>query len=110
MVGSKSATFTQEFTSRKFGTRILDNVWNTAHRNGFSNFFLFQNTPAIIDDHLYINNLIHIPTINIVEYNKNTHNHFNEHHHKHSDNMEIIDKKTLEAVGQTVLEVIYRTN
>ena len=109
MVGGKSATFTQELTSKKFAPRILDNIWNTAHRNGFSNFFLFQETPPIIDDHLYINNIIHIPTVNIVEYNDNSHNHFNEHHHKHSDNMDIIDKKTLHAVGQTLLEVIYNT-
>jgi len=107
MVGAKNATFTQEFSSKKFAPRILDNVWNTGHRNGFSNFFLFQETPPIIDDHLYINNLIHIPTINIVEYDGQTHNRFNKHHHKHSDNIEIIDRKTLNAVGQTVLDVIY---
>ena len=78
-----------------------------AGKNGFSNFFVSQETPPIIDDHLYINNLIHIPTINIVEYNDTTHNRFNAHHHKHSDNMDIISKKTLHAVGQTVLEVLY---
>ena len=31
-----------------------------------------------------INNIIHIPTINIVEYDSETHNRFNKHHHKHS--------------------------
>ena len=43
----------------------------------------------------------------LIKYNDTTHNRFNAHHHKHSDNMDIISKKTLHAVGQTVLEVLY---
>ncbi len=107
MVGGKDAKFTKEGVSVQFGSRIVDKVWKIAAKNGFSNYFVSQKTPPIIDDHLYINNLIYIPTINIVEYDQNTHNRFNAHHHKHTDNIDIIDKKTLYAVGQTVLEVIY---
>ena len=110
MVGGENAQFTKEGVSKTFASRILERVWNIAAKNGFSNFFISKETPPIIDDHLYINNIIHIPTINIVEYDPNTHNRFNKHHHKHSDNMDIIDKKTLKAVGQTVLEVIYQEN
>ena len=107
MVGGKDAKFTKEGVSVQFASRIVDEVWSIASNNGFSNFFVSEKTPPIIDDHLYINNLIHIPTINIVEYDPNTHNRFNAHHHKHSDNMDIIEKTTLHAVGQTVLEVLY---
>ena len=107
MVGGEGAKFTKEGVSLHFASTILDKVWDFANRNGFNDFFLDQETPSIIDDHLYINNIIHIPTINIVEYDVNSHNRFNKHHHKHSDNMQIIDKKTLNAVGQTVLDVIY---
>jgi glutaminyl-peptide cyclotransferase len=32
---------------------------------------------------------------------------FGAYHHTHNDNMSIIDKNTLTAVGQTVLQVIY---
>jgi hypothetical protein len=32
---------------------------------------------------------------------------FGSYHHTHNDNMSIIDKNTLTAVGQTVLQVIY---
>ena len=107
MVGGKDAKFTKEGVSVQFGSRIVDKVWKIAAKKGFSNYFVSQKTPPIIDDHLYINNLIYIPTINIVEYDQNTHNRFNAHHHKHTDNMSIIDKNTLHVVGQTVLEVIY---
>ena len=108
MVGAKDAKFTKEGVSVQFGSRIVNKIWDIASNIGYSNFFVDQKTPPIIDDHLYINNLIHIPTINIVEYDQNTHNRFNENHHKHSDNMDIIDPITLRAVGQTVLEVIYQ--
>lgn len=107
MVGAQDAVFAKEGVSQQFAPRIVDKVWKIAQKNGFSNFFISQKTPPIIDDHLYINNLIHIPTINIVEYNDTTHNKFNAHHHKHSDNMSIINKETLQAVGQTVLAVVY---
>jgi len=108
MVAGENAKFTKEGVSRQFASRIVDEIWGIAGSIGFANYFVNEKTPPIIDDHLYINNLIHIPTINVVEYDVNTHNRFNAHHHKHSDNMEIIDHNTLKAVGQTVLEVLYR--
>ena len=110
MVGGKNARFTKEGVSRQFASRIVDKVWGLAASNGYANYFVSEKTPPIIDDHLYINNLIHIPTINIVEYDANTHNRFNKHHHKHSDDMNNIDKSTLKAVGQTVIELLYSEN
>jgi hypothetical protein len=35
---------------------------------------------------------------------------FGYFHHTHKDNMEIIDKGTLRAVGETVLQMIYQEN
>mgnify|MGYP002003178942 FL=1 len=110
MVGGKNARFTKEGVSREFASRIIEQVWRIAASNGYANYFVSEKTPPIIDDHLYINNLIHIPTINIVEYDANTHNRFNKHHHKHSDDMNNIDKSTLKAVGQTVIELLYSEN
>jgi hypothetical protein len=34
---------------------------------------------------------------------------FGDHHHKHSDNMDVIDRETLKAVGQVMAAVIWRT-
>ena len=110
MVGAKDAKFTKEGASMYYASKVVDKVWNIARNNGFSEFFISQKTDPIIDDHIYINNLIHIPTINIVEHDATTHNKFNKHHHKQSDDMQIIDRKTLNAVGQTVLEVLYTEN
>ena len=59
----------------------------------------------VTDDHLFINRLARIKTIDIIPYNQE--GDFTPTWHTVNDNMEHIDKNTLKAVGQTVLEVIY---
>mgnify|MGYP000604358781 FL=1 len=109
MVGGKNAVFTQELASTTFAPQVVKKVWNTAAKLGYGNTFKFQKTNLIIDDHLYINNLAQgrVPTIDIIEYNPATESHFYEHWHTHEDKLENIDKTTLKAVGQTVLDVVY---
>ena len=107
MVGAENATFTYEQTSVYFAKNILDKVWKTAHNLGYGNYFLFQETKQILDDHYYVNTIASIPTIDIIEYDASTATNFNKHWHTHQDDMRNINKKTLKAVGQTLLEIIY---
>ena len=107
MVGAKDARFTHEGLSRNYAQRILKKVWKTAHNLGHGEYFAYQMTPQIIDDHLYINTVANIPTIDIIEFDMNTNSGFNKHWHTHGDDMNNIDKNTLNAVGQTVTSVIY---
>jgi len=109
MVGGKEAIFTQELVSRTFAKSVVRKVWNTAANIGYGNQFIFQETNLIIDDHLYINNFARgrVPTIDIIEYDPSTESHFYEHWHTHEDKLENIDKNTLKAVGQTVMQVVY---
>ena len=109
MVGGKEAVFTQEQVSRDFAPKVLRKVWNTASSLGYGEFFSFQKTKPIIDDHLYINNFApgRVPTIDIIEYDAKTENNFYKHWHTHDDKLEHIDKNTLKAVGQTVMHVVY---
>ena len=51
--------------------------------------------------------LAHIPTIDIIEHDNQTLSGFNKHWHTHGDNMDNINKETLKAVGQTIMEVVY---
>jgi len=110
MVGGENAIFTQELASVTFAPKIVKKVWDTAAKLGYGNTFKFQKTNLIIDDHLYINNLAQgrVPTIDIIEYNPITESHFYEHWHTHEDKLENIDKNTLKAVGQTVIDVVYK--
>ena len=108
MVGAKDATFRHEQISTYYGSNILQKVWRKASRLGFGNHFVFENANQILDDHYYVNTITGIPTIDIIEYNPATESNFNQHWHTHKDDMDNIDKNTLNAVGQTLLEVIYR--
>ncbi len=108
MVGAKNAQFTMEGGSVEYAGDVVKKVWNTAAQAGYSDYFIFNQTRAITDDHYYVNQLAQIPTIDIIEYNPQTPSNFSATWHTHKDNMDAIDKNTLKAVGQTLLEVIYK--
>lgn len=108
MVGAKNAKFAMEGTSMHYAPSVVQKVWNMAHSKGFANHFIFQQSPPIIDDHTYVNDIARIPMIDIIEYNAGGDNYFGDYWHTHDDDMSIIDPATLKAVGQTVLEVLYR--
>lgn len=107
MVGGKDAEFWQESISSYHASNIIKKVWDVAHNIGYSNFFIYKNSPQIMDDHYYVNTIAGIPTIDIIEYDPFSKTNFNKHWHTHADNMNNVDRKTLKAVGQTVMNVIY---
>ena len=107
MVGGENARFRYEGTSAYYASDILKKVWDMAHKIGYSDYFIFKSSPQIMDDHYYVNTLMAIPTIDIIEFDPSTKTNFNKHWHTHADNMNNVNRKTLKAVGQTVLNVIY---
>lgn len=107
MVGGKNARFTMEGTSMEYAPQIVKKVWDIANAIGYSDHFVYERTKPITDDHLYVNVYAHIPMIDIIEHDPKTKFNFPKSWHTHNDNMDVIDKNTLKAVGQTLLEVIY---
>lgn len=107
MAGARNAVFTREGNSSFNAGWVQDKVWANAQQLGFSNFSN-QATGSITDDHHYINQIIKIPTIDIIQFDNKTSSGFGEYWHTHNDNMSIIDKVTLDAVGRTVLYTIYQ--
>jgi hypothetical protein len=106
MVGAKDAVFPKEGTSVYFASSLVDRIWNTASALGYSAFFINAKGPGITDDHLYINQIINIPTANIIHYDVNRSDFF-IHHHRTTDNMEIIDPKILAMTGQVTLQTVF---
>jgi hypothetical protein len=106
MTGARDATFLKESYSMMYASTVVNKVWNTAGQLGFANYFLNQLGGGITDDHVYPNRILNIPSIDIVNTNPATLT-FASHWHTHADNMDIIDKNTLKAVGQTLLEVVF---
>jgi glutaminyl-peptide cyclotransferase len=107
MVGAPNAKFAWEQTSVYYAENILQKVWQTAASLGFSNYFVPYKKSGIIDDHYYVNKIAGIPMIDIIQFDHASRTGFPEHWHTHRDNMNTIDRNTLKAVGQTVLEVIF---
>lgn len=104
MVGAGNAFFGWEGNSLEYAKPILEKVWGTAANLGYGKYFNYVQVGGIDDDHLYVNHA-GIPTIDVLHFDAT--GHFPEHHHTHRDNMNVIDRNTLKAVGQTLLEVIY---
>ncbi len=108
MVGSENATFYKEGGSMQFAPKVVRKVWNTARSLGYSNYFVNINSPGIMDDHIFVNRDAKIPMIDIVEYDPNSPTYyFGSYHHTKHDNLSIINRQTLQAVGETVLYTIY---
>ena len=107
MVGSKGARFTKEEISMNYAPRVMNKVWKLANNMGFGNYFSNESSGTVIDDHLFVNQLTGIPTIDIINRPLNSKTGFGAYWHTHKDDMSVIDKNTLRAVGQTVLAVIY---
>lgn len=108
MVGGMGARFYKEGFSEQYASPINDLVWRTAHRIGFSSFFPMTDGWYITDDHVAVNQTARIPTIDIIPYFPDCPaSTFGPTWHTVNDNMQNIDKNTLNAVGQTVLQVIF---
>lgn len=108
MVGGKGARFSRERYSVYFAKPVVDRVWNTAARLGYSSLFNPSEGGYITDDHYFINTIARIPAIDIVPYLPNCEQStFGPTWHTVSDIIDNIDKHVLEAVGKTLLDVIY---
>ena len=105
MVGAKGAIFPKEGTSRTYAPDVQDKVWNVAKRLGYGNLFVDKQAGETIDDHVYVNKNLGIPSISIVHYNPAAGDFF-PHHHRHGDSIDKIDRTVLQAVGEVVLATI----
>ncbi len=108
MVGAKGATFFKESYSVKYANLYVEKVWATARELGYGKFFINANGTMITDDHVPVNEIRRIPSIDIINLDPDRNFNFHTHWHTLNDNMDIISKETLKAVGQTVLHVIFK--
>ncbi|MHA8069614.1 M28 family peptidase [Aquirufa ecclesiirivi] len=112
MVGGNGAVFPQEYGSMQYAPTVVRSIWSAAADLGFGNLFIQEEGPGITDDHTAVNEVAKIQMIDIIDLRPQAPGSmgdiFGPYHHTHGDNMSIIDPKTLFAVGQTLLQVLYR--
>lgn len=108
MVGAKGATFLKEGNSMQYAPTVVNTVWETASKMGYNQYFVDtgQSGPAITDDHLPVNRVAKIPMIDIIHLNVGTGGFF-EDWHTTGDGLDNIDRSTLKAVGQVLLQTFY---
>lgn len=107
MVGGENIYFTQEEVSRTYAPQVVEYVWQKAAQAGYSSNFSYEQTPAIIDDHYYINSIANIPMVDLIHRDGTTLSGFWKHWHTHEDKLENIDKKSLKVTGQVLMQLIY---
>lgn len=109
MVGARGAKFPHEGSSMQYAPGIVRSIWATAADLGYANMFIDEDAFGISDDHTAVNEVGKIQMIDIIDLRPvNGGFDFGSFHHTHQDNLNIIDKSTLKAVGQTLLQVLYR--
>lgn len=110
MVGARNARFPYEGYSKQVAPQLLEKVWSLAQRMSLSNYFVKENGNFITDDHFFVIRDAQIPMIDIINLpaNAGEESPFPAHWHTPDDTLEIIDRRTLGAVGQLMLAVIYR--
>jgi glutaminyl-peptide cyclotransferase len=108
MVGAKGARFPKEYFSMQFAPQVVNKVWKLAQDMGYGNYFVNDSGGGVTDDHYFVNTIAKVPMIDIINRPIGTETGFGEYWHTHDDNLDIIDPRTLRAVGQVVLAVVYR--
>ena len=108
MVGGQGARFYQESYSRRYASDVVNRVWRAASVAGYGSYFPSDEGGWITDDHVPVNQVTGIPCIDIIPcYPDCEQSSFGPTWHTVNDDMQHIDKKTLKAVGQTIIQVLF---
>ena len=108
MVGGEGSMFYQEGMSMQYASSVVQKVWRAAQVVGFGSMFPMQKGGDITDDHIPVNKVAKIPCIDIIPYYPDCQqSSFGPTWHTVTDDMSHISRTTLQAVGQTLIQVIY---
>jgi hypothetical protein len=111
MVGGQGARFYQEQMSTYFAPDVVRKVWAAAETVGYGSLFPKDEGNPITDDHLPVNQKAKIPCIDIIPYYPDCEaSSFGPTWHTVNDDMQHIDRNTLQAVGQTLIQVLFSEN
>lgn len=108
MVGGEGARFYQESVSKQYASEIVNKVWRTASQIGYGSYFPMPEGGMITDDHVPVNEKAGIACIDIIPFYPDCQqSSFGPTWHTINDTMEHIDRATLKAVGQTMVQILY---
>ena len=105
MVGGKDARYHFEGFSMKYAQRYALRLWDAAERVGAGDLFIQKEGGYATDDHVPMNEIAGIPTVDVIPFVEGPHA-FGKTWHTTMDTPENISKETLKGVGQAVLQML----
>jgi len=109
LVGDREAVFPMEEFSRRYASDVLTMVWDAAEQQGLTRF-VRRSHSGIYDDHVPLNTVAGIKTINIVDaelVGQNTSDPRRQYWHTLDDLPSQCSPAPLSDVGQLLLSVIF---
>ncbi|MCS7188316.1 MAG: M28 family peptidase [Bacteroidia bacterium] len=106
MVGGRQAVFPQEGHSRQYAPLIVERLWGVARELGYERVFVALPGEPITDDPYYLSSKGGIPMVNIIQRDPMGRGFFPEWHTV-QDDIPVIDRSTLQAVGETLIAFLY---
>ena len=108
MVGGQGSLFYQEIMSKHYAKHIVDKIWKAAAVVGYGSSFPMSEGTGVTDDHIPVNTTANIPCVDIIPHYPNCEqSSFGPTWHTVNDDMAHLDKNTLKAVGQTIIQVLF---
>lgn len=109
MVGGKGARFPKEVYSLNAAPSLVNEIWDLAGQMGYVDLFPDEVGLPIQDDHVILNQYTSFSTIDIIHHRRpfGDMSGFPDYWHTSRDNLDIIDRNVLDAVGKLMVELIY---
>lgn len=107
MVGSPDATFYREYYSDRYARPYVDQVWQAAASLGYSSLFVDRQGGGITDDHVFINRLLRVPCLDIIDTRIDSDGTFCPEWHTTHDTMDHISAQTLGKVGNVLVKLLF---
>ena len=107
MVGAANATFYREYYSERYASSFVNEIWQTAARLGYGDLFINQGGGGVTDDHVFVNRMLHIPCVDIIDTRRDTDGSFCPQWHTTQDTMENISRETLGKVGRVLVSLLW---
>lgn len=106
MVGGRDARFCYEGFSLRYAEAVARRLWDTAAAVGAGDLFVRTDGGWATDDHVPMNELAGIPTVDIIPYVPAAGHAFGATWHTLADTPENLSPETLRLVGQTLLQML----
>lgn len=107
MVGSANATFYREYYSERYANAYVNEIWQTAASLGYSDLFINQQNGGITDDHVFVNRMLNVPCVDIIDTRADADGTFCPEWHTTHDTMDAISAETLGKVGRVLIKLLF---